>query len=143
MLPRYQDSGRAIGYAHVEFKDEESLNKALKMTGNKIGGRYLVIQPSKGKNRVNVYWKKPPEGCKTIFVKGLPYDITESEVGDLFAHCGAINSIRFTFNSVTKQFKGFCYIEFANPLSLKKAMEMNGKELKGRNLVVVIIICNM
>eukprot|EP00826_Nyctotherus_ovalis_P038085 TRINITY_DN3542_c0_g1_i7.p1 TRINITY_DN3542_c0_g1~~TRINITY_DN3542_c0_g1_i7.p1 ORF type:complete len:140 (+),score=29.50 TRINITY_DN3542_c0_g1_i7:300-719(+) len=138
MLPRYQDSGRAIGYAHVEFADEASLNKALKMTGKEMGGRYLVIQPSKGKSKTAVYWKKTPEGCRTIFVKGLPYDISEEEVGNLFAHCGAINSIRFVNNSVTRQFKGFCYVEFANSLSLKKAIEMNGKEFRGRNLIVVI-----
>ncbi len=137
-LPRYQDTGRAIGYAHVEFADEDSLNAALKMTGQKMGSRYLIIQPSKGKGKKIVHWKKPPEGCRTVFVKGLPYDISEEKVGDLFAHCGTINAIRFTYNSVTKQFKGFCYVEFADPLSLKKAVEMNGKEVEGRTIFVVI-----
>ena len=25
---------------------------------------------------------KPPEDCKTIFIKNLPYDITEDQLGD-------------------------------------------------------------
>jgi len=138
-MPRYQDTGRAIGYAHVEFSDEDSYNLALRMTGKTMGSRYLIIQPSKGKNRKIVQWKKAPEGCKTVFVKGLPFDITEEEVGDLFSHCGTIEGVRFTYNSVTKQFKGFCYVQFANPLSIKKAIEMNGKEVKGRKIFVVFL----
>ena len=27
LLPKYQDSGRTIGYAHVEFEDEDSMKK--------------------------------------------------------------------------------------------------------------------
>ena len=32
-LPRYQDSGRCIGYAHITMKSQEAAQKALELTG--------------------------------------------------------------------------------------------------------------
>ena len=43
-----------------------------------------------------------PESCRTIFVKNLPYDVMEDEVGDRFRWCGVINGVRFAYNSATK-----------------------------------------
>lgn len=78
-----------------------------------------------------------PEDCKTLFVKGLPYDFKEDDVGDRFRKFGEIKSIRLSYNWQTKQFKGFAYITYAAHGSAKKALlEMNGKEIKGRKIKV-------
>ncbi len=47
-----------------------------------------------------------PDGCDTIFIKNLPYDLTEDELGDKFKPCGDIRSIRFVYNPVQNHFKG-------------------------------------
>jgi len=138
LLPRYQDSGKCRGYAHVEFKKKKAYLKGLELNGKKIGERYIDISQSKGKTAVidnrSIY---PPSDCTTIFVKNLPYEgVTEDSVGDKFRHCGPIKSVRFSYNWLTKQFKGFCYIEFEKPESVKKALQMNGKQINGRNIVV-------
>lgn len=44
--------------------------------------------------------------------------------------------MRKVFNSVTKQFKGFAYVEFKNPESVKKSLLLNGKSVKGREIQV-------
>ncbi len=49
-LPRYQDSGRCIGYAHVTMKSEAATAKALELTGQKLKGRFLDIKQAEGKN---------------------------------------------------------------------------------------------
>jgi len=49
-LPRYQDSGRCIGYAHVAFDHLENQVKALALSGQKLKGRYLDIKEAQGKN---------------------------------------------------------------------------------------------
>ena len=78
-----------------------------------------------------------PDDCKTLFVKGLPYDFKEDDIGDRFRKFGEIKSIRLAYNWQTKQFKGFAYITFSNHQSAKKAlMDMNGKEVKGRQIKV-------
>lgn len=36
---------------------------------------------------------------KTLFIKNLPYDTTEDEVGDAFRSYGKIANVRFVYNS--------------------------------------------
>ena len=52
LFPKWQDSGRSKGYAHVRFTSENDLEQALKMTGSEIGGRKIDIAKSKGKKPV-------------------------------------------------------------------------------------------
>jgi|JI7StandDraft_1071085.scaffolds.fasta_scaffold481708_1 nucleolin len=47
-MPRYQDTNRCLGYAHIRFNDEEAYKNALGKNGNKIGNRYLTISPARG-----------------------------------------------------------------------------------------------
>jgi len=49
-MPRYQDSGRCIGYAHVAVTSEEARQKALARSGEKLKGRYLDVKEAQGKN---------------------------------------------------------------------------------------------
>ena len=51
--------------------------------------------------------KQISENTRTIFVKNLPYDVTQDEVGDFFKVCGKIENVRFVFNPTTKTFKGY------------------------------------
>ena len=48
-LPRFQDSGRCRGFAHVTFPSQEIADKALKMTRQSMGGRYLEVKPANGR----------------------------------------------------------------------------------------------
>lgn len=78
-----------------------------------------------------------PSDCNTIFVKGLPYDFKEDDIGDRFRRFGEIKAIRIAYNWQTKESKGFAYIQFETHESAKQALiKMNGKELKGRFLKV-------
>ncbi len=47
-----------------------------------------------------------PDNCNTIYVRNLPYDVSEEEVGDKFKPCGDIQSIRFVYNTSHSHFKG-------------------------------------
>jgi len=79
-----------------------------------------------------------PSDCKTIFVKGLPYEFKEDNIGDRFRKFGEIKAIRMSLNWQTKQFKGFAYIEFSTHEAAKKALQqMNGKELPGGRTLTV------
>ena len=56
--------------------------------------------------------KTRPVGCKTIFVKNLPYDVTEADIKASFQVCGPIQHIRLATWAHTGSLKGFGYIEF-------------------------------
>lgn len=49
---------------------------------------------------------KPPDDCKTIFVKNIAFDAKEDEVGEFFAQCGKVVNVRFVYNPHQKHFKG-------------------------------------
>ena len=80
------------------------------MNGTFLGSRYLKIELSQGEKTEKFSRKADeqpiPEECDTVFIKNLPYDITEQELGDKFTNCGKISSIRFVYNSVHQNFKG-------------------------------------
>ena len=48
-----------------------------------------------------------PEGCRTVFVKGFSYDLSEDQLGDLFRSCGEIVNVRIVYNTKHKFSKGF------------------------------------
>ena len=47
-MPRYQDTNRCIGYAHVLFINEDAYNKALSKDRAMMGTRYLDIKAAQG-----------------------------------------------------------------------------------------------
>ncbi len=111
VLPRYQDTGRLRGYCLVTFKDAAAKEKSKEMHKQVLDGRYLEIsEPTKkagiSEDEIREMRKKITEDMRTIFVKNLPYDCTENEVGDFFRPCGKIANVRFVFNSVHGNFKG-------------------------------------
>mmetsp|Transcript_19959 Transcript_19959/g.26946 ORF Transcript_19959/g.26946 Transcript_19959/m.26946 type:complete len:90 (+) Transcript_19959:488-757(+) len=78
-----------------------------------------------------------PAQCNTLFVKGLPYNFKEDDIGDRFRRFGEIKAIRIAYNWQTKESKGFAYIQYESHESAKQALiKMNGKEVQGRFLKV-------
>jgi len=76
--------------------------------------------------------QKPPVDCKTIFVKNLPYEYTEDQLGNLFRFCGEIENVRIAYNYQTKVSKGFGYVDFKEQSALVKALSMDGKKIGNR-----------
>lgn len=67
------------------FSSDEEVNKAIELSGVKIGGWYIVIEKSKGKKEREIpKVENLSEECWTIFIWNLPYEITEDEIGDRF-----------------------------------------------------------
>ncbi|KAL3935913.1 MAG: hypothetical protein SGBAC_008659 [Bacillariaceae sp.] len=133
-LPTWQDSGRLRGYGHVLFGSESSFKIALGLSGKYLQKRYLTIQAANtpkqgGGSRPRVNLDPPPADCTTIFVHNLPYGATEDEVSNVFGEHGDIveDGVRIARNSVTRQSKGFAYVEFASPEHTQKVMKACAK----------------
>lgn len=133
--PTWQDSGRLRGYAHIVFATEAAWKKALKMDGESVGkkGRYLKIEPAKEEAQAAPIPAAQLEGQCRLFVKNLPYDVTESELGTLFGEHGKVKGVRVPTSFGRS--KGFAYIEFAWPDGLKAAVTARPPPaLRGRTL---------
>eukprot|EP00526_Cylindrotheca_closterium_P014620 CAMPEP_0113619600 /NCGR_PEP_ID=MMETSP0017_2-20120614/9955_1 /TAXON_ID=2856 /ORGANISM="Cylindrotheca closterium" /LENGTH=279 /DNA_ID=CAMNT_0000529183 /DNA_START=35 /DNA_END=871 /DNA_ORIENTATION=+ /assembly_acc=CAM_ASM_000147 len=133
-LPTWQDSGRLRGYGHVLFGSESSFKNALKLSGKYLQKRYLTIQAANapkggGGSRPRVNLDPPPPDCTTLFVHNLSYGATEDEVSQVFGKHGDIvdDGVRIARNSVTRQSKGFAYVEFESPNDAQKVMKACAK----------------
>jgi len=73
-----------------------------------------------------------PLHCTTVFVGNLAYDIQEKTIRRLLKDCGSIREIRWVLDKESGQFKGCCFIEFANNSAVVNALAINGTELLGR-----------
>jgi RNA recognition motif-containing protein len=49
---------------------------------------------------------KPP-GCRSVYVKNIPYTCTEEEVTEVMKVCGPITTVRLPIWGHTQQLKGF------------------------------------
>lgn len=78
-----------------------------------------------------------PAGCRSVFVKNIPYDSTEEDMTEAFKVCGPITNIRLAVWGNTKQLKGFGYIDFKREDSAEIAVKKSGKlTVKGRPVLI-------
>ncbi|XP_070573008.1 squamous cell carcinoma antigen recognized by T-cells 3-like [Ptychodera flava] len=77
----------------------------------------------------------PSKDDRTVFVKNLSYELTEDRIREIFTKCGDIVEIRMVSNFKNK-FKGYCYIEFNDEFSVKKALELDRQPVDGRPMYV-------
>ncbi|MBA3706106.1 MAG: RNA-binding protein [Bacteroidetes bacterium] len=72
-----------------------------------------------------------------LFVKNIDKDINEAQLEGLFAKFGEVLSTKIIYDTITWESKGFAFMEMAKKADALKAIEaLNGKEIKGRELIV-------
>jgi RNA recognition motif-containing protein len=72
-----------------------------------------------------------------LYVGNLVYNMTESELKELFSPYGKVVSARIMTDHYTRGSLNFGYVKMSNPIEGMTAMEMlNGEPINDRNLVV-------
>lgn len=75
--------------------------------------------------------------AKKLYVGGLPYSTTDSELKDHFAAAGSVASAIIIKDKMTGRSKGFGFVEMDNDDDADKAISMfNGQDFGGRKLTV-------
>ena len=75
--------------------------------------------------------------AKKLYVGGLPYATTDSELKSHFEQAGAVASATIIMDKMTGRSKGFGFVEMTNDEEADKAVSMfNGQDFGGRNLTV-------
>ena len=73
-----------------------------------------------------------------LFVGSLPWSIQNEQLQELFAQYGEITEAIVIIDRATGRSKGFGFVTFAKPEDAQKALEMDGREVEGRTIVVNI-----
>ena len=75
--------------------------------------------------------------AKRIYVGGLPYSVTETDLENLFASQGTVSSVTVITDKYTGQAKGFGFVEMASDAEAITAISaLNGTMMGGRSLTV-------
>jgi len=75
--------------------------------------------------------------CMTkIYVGNLPFSASESEIRELFAQHGTVESVSIINDRDTGRPRGFGFVEMSRADASRAIQNLNGKELGGRPLRV-------
>lgn len=122
---------RSAANAYVVFANASDARAATAKNATVFEGHHLrvdqVAHPAKQDNK------------RCVFVGNLDFETDEEPLWRHFGPCGEIEHVRVVRDSKTNVGKGFCYVQFKDPVSVTKALLLNGKKLgdKGRELRVV------
>jgi hypothetical protein len=72
----------------------------------------------------------------SIYIGNVDYSASEEELRNTFMACGEIVRVTIIKNMKTGHPKGAAFIEFTDKGGVEQAMQLNGKEVKGRPLIV-------
>ena len=72
-----------------------------------------------------------------LYVGGLPYSVTETQLEEVFAAHGTVESARVITDRMTGRSRGFGFVEMSSPEEAGEAIQkLNGTDLEGRSLTV-------
>lgn len=122
--------------AYVVFttnENDECVSRALAMNGKVIDGHQIRVdraQRPKAKKETKTSRKK------SVFVGNLRFDLRDDDLINHFKKAGSVNYVRLVRDSSTGLGKGFGFVVFDERASVKKALELNETQFKGRSLRV-------
>jgi cold-inducible RNA-binding protein len=74
---------------------------------------------------------------KKLYVGNLSYGVRDSDLEEMFAAYGSVQSAQVIVDRDTGRSKGFGFVEMENDQEAKAAITgLNGKEMEGRTLTV-------
>ena len=71
-----------------------------------------------------------------LFVGSLPWSVNNDSLRELFAQYGEITDAVVIMDRDSGRSKGFGFVTFTTEEAAQKALEMDGKEVEGRTIVV-------
>ncbi len=74
---------------------------------------------------------------RKLYVGNLPYETGETELQELFARAGTVETVKVMRDMATGRARGFAFVEMASDEEAQKAIdELNEYQLGGRGLTV-------
>ncbi|CAI9716579.1 squamous cell carcinoma antigen recognized by T-cells 3-like isoform X1 [Octopus vulgaris] len=115
--------GKSKGYAYVEFKSTNSLEKALKMDREMIEGRPIFVSKCEDRSVTKTHQFKFSTNLEKnkLFIKGLPFSCTKDDLEKIFKEHGTVKDVRLvTYRNGAP--KGLAYVEYEDPSDATKAI---------------------
>ena len=107
--------GNFTGTGFIEFSSPEATLAALALHGSECAERPINLHFARARTKKigqvpATELSEKPEGCSTVFVANLPFDIDERAANTWANECGEVTSIRWLNDKATGNFKGCGYV---------------------------------
>ncbi|KIK70947.1 hypothetical protein GYMLUDRAFT_66156 [Collybiopsis luxurians FD-317 M1] len=139
-------SRRSKGIGYVEFRSIDHVEKAIALTGTVVMGLPIMVQLTESeRNRLHAGdgnlnlppGVSAPHGAMQLYVGSLHFNLTESDIKQVFEPFGALEFVDLHRDPMTGRSKGYAFIQYKRSEDAKMALEqMEGFELAGRTLRV-------
>ena len=74
-----------------------------------------------------------------LFVAGLPYDLDDAELEEIFEKFGKVASAKVAIDKETGKSRGFGFVEMNSDAEAKEAIKnLDNKEIEGRQMSVSV-----
>uniref|UniRef100_A0A336LAX3 CSON007542 protein n=1 Tax=Culicoides sonorensis TaxID=179676 RepID=A0A336LAX3_CULSO len=132
-------TGKTRGFGYIELESEVDVQKALGLDRKEIDGRPVYISKILRDKSERQKFKYATElEPNKLFVRGLPFEMSQDDVRDLFAKYGEIKDVRLVVHKSGKS-KGFAYVEYMKESDASTAiLKLDQMDLKGQKLQVAI-----
>lgn len=133
---------RKLGILDSKVSSVEAQKMRLKKgVSKKSIPRFQIAPPSESNQEKRISGKQEEKKDKSdyakIFVAGVDWYATESELEAVLSKFGEISDITIPRNQYSEKSKGFAFVEFESKESAIEALDFDGKlELKGRKLIL-------
>ena len=119
-LVREKTSGESLGYAFVKFVRAADADKAIRtLNGLRLQNKTIKVSIARPSS----------ESIKgaNLYICGLPRKMTQSELEELFSHCGKIITARILYDNKTGLSRGVAFIRFDQRHEAEQAIRrLNG-----------------
>ncbi|KAK0732714.1 hypothetical protein B0T21DRAFT_412877 [Apiosordaria backusii] len=135
-------SNRSKGVGYVEFKNEDSVQAALQLTGQKLLGIPVIVQLTEAEKNRQV---RNPDSTGNhpnsipfhrLYVGNIHFSITEQDLQNVFEPFGELEFVQLQKDD-TGRSRGYGFVQFRDATQAREALEkMNGFDLAGRPIRV-------
>lgn len=117
--------------AFIKYATGVGPKAALRLNGKVVKGHHIRVNVVDPTSKTEIFEKN-----KSVFLRNLPFDLTDDELWSAFTKCGDISSVRVMKDKVTYRGRGLGYVNFAKSDSVELALKMNGSNIKDRPVIV-------
>ncbi|XP_027207543.2 squamous cell carcinoma antigen recognized by T-cells 3 [Penaeus vannamei] len=129
---------RSKGFGYLVFKTQSAAADALKYDRTAIKGRPMYVSAYDPEGHTNQFKYSTGLEREKVFIRGLPFSLTEEKIKEHFMSHGEIKEIRLvTYRNGHS--KGLCYLTYPNAETAEKVVKaMDGTEIEGKIISVMI-----
>jgi len=147
-----KETGNSRGIAFLTMADKKGFDAALKFDGDDYAGRKINVsvatstgkgkdgkgkgkgKDGKGKGKKGKGPQEKPQGCTSVVVKGLSYEVTQEDLQKCFKACGeGPTNVKILTDRETGNSRGMAFVDFDDTNAVDEAMKLTETNLKGRS----------